>query len=149
MLAQAMQWETQLASTMIPQSAYSRAVESILSATAKNSIDTGYTLAGGRASPERLFPLLDAIACMHDPHVLPLMKQAFKEQSLQHLKQKFHDLLGYQYEQAQHCVESFSASVGSNIVLMKEVGQMVTVANQTAFVLRVLKVAPRLHWYSL
>lgn len=140
MLAQAMQWETQLAAVMVPQAAYSRAVESILSTTAKNTIETGYALAGGRVGPERLFPLLDAIACMHDPHVLPLMKQAFKEEPLQHLKAKFHDLLGHQYEQAQHCVESFSASVASNIVLKKEVGQMVTVANQTAFVLRFLKV---------
>lgn len=140
MLAQAMQWETQLASVMLPESVYFKALESILSATAKNTIDTGYSLSGGRASPERLFPLLDAIVCMHDPYVLPMMKQAFKQESLKHLKQQFHDLLGHQYEQAQHCVESFSASISSNIDLRKEVGHMVTVAQQTAFVMRVLKV---------
>lgn len=140
MLAQAMQWEMQLAHVMVPASVHSKAVEAILSTTAKNTIDTGYSLAGGRASPERLFPLLDGISCMHDPYVLPLMKLAFKEEALKHLKQKFHDLLGYQYEQAQHCVESFSASVSNNIVLRKEVGNIVTVAQQTAFVMRVLKV---------
>jgi hypothetical protein len=80
---------------------------------------------------------------MHDPYVLPMMKQAFKEESLKHLKQELHDLLGYQYEQTQHCVESFSASISSSIVLRKEVGNVVTVAQQTAIVLRVLKVAHR------
>jgi hypothetical protein len=141
MLAQAMQWETQLANVMLPESVKSQALETILSAAAKSTIETGYSLAGGRPSPERIFPLLDAIACMHDPYVLPLMKQAFKEESLKPLKQKLHDLLGYQYEQAQHCVESFSSSISANVVLRKEVGNVVTVVQQTAVVLRVLKVA--------
>ena len=141
MVAQLLHWEAELANEVVPSGAVPRTLNAIVSTTVKSVVDAGYALASARASPEKLFPLLDGIVCMHDPFVQPIMKQAFKVEALKPLKEKFHDLLGHLNVQARHCVESFSAAIVSNPApLKKDAGTNTTVAQQTAFVMRFLKV---------
>lgn len=141
MVAQLLHWEAELAHEVVPAGAVPRTLNAIVSTTVNSVVDAGYALASGRASPERLFPLLDGIVCMHDPFVQPIMKQAFKVEALKPLKEKFHDLLAHLNLQARHCVESFSGAIVNNPApLKKDGGANTTVAQQTAFVMRFLKV---------
>lgn len=141
MVAQLLHWEAELAHEIVPAGAVPRTLNAIVSATVNAVVDAGYALASGRPSPEKLFPLLDGIVCMHDPFVQPIMKQAFKVEALKPLKEKFHDLLAHLNLQARHCVDSFSAAIANNPApLKRDTGANTTVAQQTAFVLRFLKV---------
>lgn len=140
MLAQILRWESELASVIVPDTHLPQALDAILSAAVGGAVEAGHALAGGRASPEKLFPLLDMIACMHDPYVLPSMKAAFRQPALSASKDKFHALLAALCSAAQAAVHSFTASLtGDAAPARKEAAAVTTVSQQTAFALRFLK----------
>lgn len=147
MVAQLLQWEAELANEIVPAAAVPHTLNAIVSSTVNSVVDAGYALSSGRPNPDKLFPLLDGIVCMHNPFVQPIMKKAFKVEALKPLKEKFHDLLAHLNLQARHCVESFSAAIVNPAPLKKETGANTTVAQQTAFVMRFLKVNLYLYCY--
>ena len=141
-LAQILEWEDRLARNMVPAASLPTALHSILSGAVDRTVQTGVTLATGRVKREQIFPLVDMIATMHDPYVLPSMKKAFRAQTMAKLKDQFLGLLNQLCDACQNCVAAFSASVASE---MGQVGKgdataLTTVAAQTAFAMRVLKV---------
>jgi hypothetical protein len=141
MLAQVLKWENSLASSMLPVRVRPKSLQAILSSPVNSVVETGHSLASERPSGERLLPLLDMIECMHGPNVLPVMKKAFKEDAMSHLKEKFHDLLGALYTSAKHCVESFSVSIAAGAVRKESTASLTLVTQQTALAMRILKVS--------
>jgi Exo70 exocyst complex subunit len=140
MLAQVLRWESELAGNIVPETHLAQALDAILSGAVGNAVDAGHALAGGRVSPEKLFPLLHMISCMHDPFVLPCMKAAFRQPALRKAKDKFHALLAALCSAAQAAVHSFTASLTGDVApARKEPAAVTTVSQQTAFALRFLK----------
>lgn len=145
MLAQLLEWEDRLARNILPSPNLQDALHGILSSAVDRTVTTGATLASGRVKREQIFALLDMIACMHDPCVLPSMKKAFRSQAMTALKEQFLGLLKQLCSTCQNCIAAFSASVASDMgVLVKDTAVLTTVAAQTAFAMRVLKVFPLL-----
>lgn len=141
MLAQVLEWEDRLARNMLPGAVLTESLQSILGDTVERTVSTGHKLAAGRADREQIFPLLDMIVCMHDPYVLPSMKKAFRSQTMSHLKSRFLELLTELCGACESCVKAFTASLaGEPVPLAKDGGAQTTIAAQTAFAMRVLKV---------
>lgn len=80
MLAQVLEWEDRLARNMVPGATLASSLKSILADPVKRTVQAGETLAEGRSKRDQIFPLVDMIATMHDPYVLPSMKKAFRAQ---------------------------------------------------------------------
>jgi hypothetical protein len=145
MLAQVLEWEDRLARNILPAPNLPDALHAILSSVVDRTVTSGVTLATGRVKLEQIFPLLDMIACMHDPYVLPSMKKAFRSQAMSKLKEQFLGLLKQLCDACQNCVAAFSASVANDTSApVKDTAALTTVAAQTAFAMRVLKVLPLL-----
>jgi Exo70 exocyst complex subunit len=144
MLAQVLEWEDRLARNMVPSSTLPATLHRILSGVVDRTVAAGATLATGRVKVEQIFPLLDMIATMHDPYVLPSMKKAFRARTMAELKDKFLALLEQLCAACHSCVQAFSASVAADVgQTSKDAMSLTTVAAQTAFAMRVLAVRMR------
>ena len=150
MLAQALEWEDRLARNMLPGDVLTESLQSILGDAVERTVSTGHKLAAGRADRDQIFPLLDMIVCMHDPYVLPSMKKAFRSQTMSHLKSRFLELLTELCSACESCIKAFTASLaGEALPIAKDGGAQTTIAAQTAFAMRVLKVWTRAMLHSL
>ena len=111
MLAKILEWEDRLARNMVPSSVLASTLHAILSDVVDKTVDAGATLAAGRVKREQIFPLLDMIATMHDPYVLPSMKKAFRAQTMAKLKDKFLALLSQLCDACENCMQVHAPSL--------------------------------------
>lgn len=140
MLAQLLDWESQLAAALLPEAVQAAALNRVLIGAVESTVATGHQLISGRLQPERLFLVLDLIACMRAPNVMPAMKKALNRPALVPLKDNFNGLLSTLNTVAKQLADAFLDDVANNpSVLPKDVSEATTVAPQTAVALRFLK----------